>query len=325
MSKRKAYRAVRLLGLLSIGLMLLLAGCSLGDYPSLLQGCTLFNNQIGAPSVPTGPSSGDISISYAFATSAVDPQGGNVSIQFDWGDGTKSGWSAYVISGTTVSMSHTYSNSGTFQIMARAKNTVSKESGWSGAHAIAIGGGGAVGQEGTVKWRWTADSSVTGIGYTAAIGANGTVYVIAGSPIRLFAISPTGSLLWSTQELDFSPYSMGERAMSYPVVAADGTIYVVGYYKLYAFSSNGTKKWEWTTPASGNPYPHAQICGATLGPDGTIYTAHCGAGAYHRYLFAIDPNGSTKCATDLANPNLSDGATALTVGKHDVLYRLQTD
>jgi len=88
MSKRKVYRTARLLGLLSVALMLLLAGCSLGDYPSLLQGCTLFNDQIGVPSVPTGPSSGDISISYAFATSAVDPQGGNVSIQFDWGDGT---------------------------------------------------------------------------------------------------------------------------------------------------------------------------------------------------------------------------------------------
>jgi hypothetical protein len=212
--------------------MLLLAGCSLGDYPSLLQGCTLFNDQIGVPSVPTGPSSGDISISYAFATSAVDPQGGNVSIQFDWGDGTKSGWSAYVASGSTVSMSHAYSNSWTFEVRARAKNTVSKESGWSGAHAIAIGGGGTVGQEGTVKWRWSPDSSVVGIGYTSAIGANGTVYVIAGSPIRLFAISPTGSMLWNTQELDFSPYTMGERALSYPVIAADGTIYVGGYYSF---------------------------------------------------------------------------------------------
>jgi len=323
MSKRKVYRTARLLGLLSVALMLLLAGCSLGDYPSLLQGCTLFNDQIGVPSVPTGPSSGDISISYAFATSAVDPQGGNVSIQFDWGDGTKSGWSAYVASGSTVSMSHAYSNSGTFEVRARAKNTLSKESGWSGAHAIAIGGGRTVGQEGTVKWLWAADSSVVGIGYTSAIGANGTVYVIAGSPIRLFAISPTGSMLWNTQELDFSPYTVGERAMSYPVIAADGTIYVGGYYKLYAFNPNGTKKWEWTTPESGDPYPHFAICGITLGADGTIYTTHCGGGAYHRYLFAIDPNGGMKWAKDLADPNIGNGAKALTVGKNGVLYTLQ--
>lgn len=323
MSKRKVYRTARLFGLLSVALMLLLAGCSLGDYPSLLQGCTFFNNQIGAPSIPTGPSTGDISVSYAFATSAVDPQGGNVSIQFDWGDGTKSGWSAYVASGTTVSMSHAYANSGTFQVKARAKNQMSKESGWSGAHAIVIGGGGVVGQEGTIKWQWSADSSVAGIGYTSAIGANGTIYVIAGSPIKLFAISPTGSLLWSTQELDFSPYSMGDRAMSYPVIATDGTVYVVGYYKLYAFNSDGTLKWTWTTPENWDPYAHTQISGATLGPDGTIYTTHCGAGAYHRYLFALNPNGGMKWAKDLADPNIGNGAKALTVGKNGVLYALQ--
>ena len=171
MSKRKMYRVVRLLGLLSVALMLLLAGCSLGDYPALLQGCTLFTGQIGAPNVPTGPSSGDVDVSYTFATSAVDPQGGDVSIQFDWGDGAISVWSDYVASGTSVSMSHSYSNAGTFQVKARAKDRMNRESVWSGAHAITIGGGGASeGQEGTVKWQWTADAGVTGIGYTSAVG-----------------------------------------------------------------------------------------------------------------------------------------------------------
>ena len=323
MWKRKVYRTVRSLGLLSVAMMLLLAGCSLGDYPALLQGCTLFTGQIGAPNVPTGPSSGDINVFYTFSSAAVDPQGGDVSIQFDWGDGTVSAWSAYVASGAPVSMSHSYSAAGTFQVKARAKDQANRESIWSGAHAIAIGGGGATGEEGTVKWQWTADAGVTGIGYTSAVGADGTIYVVAGSPIKLFAISPAGSLLWSTQEMDFSPYSMGERAMNYPVIAADGTIYVVGYYKLYAFNPNGTQKWEWTTPENGDPYPHAQICCATLGPDGTIYIAHCGGGAYHRHLFAINPNGSIKWAKDLAEPNIGNGAKALTVGKNGVLYTLQ--
>ena len=107
------------------------------------------------------------------------------------------------------------------------------------------------------------------------------------------------------------------------MISADGTIYVVGYYKLYAFNPDGTKKWEWTTPTSGDPYPHAQVYGATLGPDGTIYITHCGSGAYHRYLFAINPNGGVKWAKDLAEPNTGNGAKGLTVGRNGVLYTLQ--
>jgi len=92
---------------------------------------------------------------------------------------------------------------------------------------------------------------------------------------------------------------------------------VVGYYKLYAFNPNGTLKWEWTTPEDGDPYPHAQICGVTLGADGTIYTAHCGAGNYKRHLFAINPNGTLKW---VYSTDSIFGFSGITIGKNGEVY-----
>jgi len=307
--------------MLSVGALFLLMGCSLLDYPPFLEGCTALNNPPYAPGVPQGSASGDIDVPYVFSTTAVDPDGDDVSIKFDWGDGGDSGWSGYVASGDTIFASHSYSAAGTFQVRAKAKDDKGRESGWSDTHAIAIGGsgggsGGAL--TGTIKWQCTIDSDV-GICDTPAIGPDGNIYVTGGGgtstwvPARLYCVSPQGSKLWRSQDLD-------HMGASYPVIAADGTIYVVGYYTLYDFNPNGTLKWEWTTPEDGDPYPHAQICGATLGADGTIYTAHCQGGSYHRHLFALNPDGSMKWARDLADPNIGNGIGAFTVGKDGVLY-----
>jgi len=319
MSMRKQHCGVRLLGMLSLGALFLLMGCSLLDYPPLLEGCTALNNPPYAPGVPQGSASGDIDVPYVFSTTAVDPDGDNVSIKFDWGDGGDSGWSGYVASGDTISASHSYSAAGTFQVRAKTKDDTGMESGWSDTHAIEIGGsGGAL--TATIKWQWETDSDV-GISSTPAIGPDGNIYVTAAVggmsylwiAERLFCISPQGSMLWKSQELD--DFGAGD-----PVIGSDGTIYVVGYYTLYAFNPNGTLKWEWTTPEDGDPYPHAQICGPTLGPDGTIYTSHCGSGAYHRYLFAHNPDGSMKWARDLFDPDIGNGISRLTVGRDGVLY-----
>ncbi len=100
------------------------------------------NTPPNIPQTPSGPSSGQINISYDFSTFATDPDGDSVSYQFDWGDGTQSNWSSFVPSGTSVTMSKSWSNPGTYYIKARAKDRQDSTSNWSDGHQITISGGG---------------------------------------------------------------------------------------------------------------------------------------------------------------------------------------
>jgi FOG: WD40-like repeat len=77
------------------------------------------------------------------------------------------------------------------------------------------------------------------------------------------------------------------------VTGSDGTVYVGSYSgKLYAFSSNGTLKWTYTTSSYilGSP---------AVGKDGTIYIS-CWKNST---LYAINPNGTLKWKYNLGNYN----------------------
>ena len=91
------------------------------------------------PSAPTGPDSGRPNTSYDFTASSTDPDGDQVAFRFDWGDGTESGWTSFVNSGGSASMSHSWSSQGTFEVKAKAKDSYGSESGWSTGHQIATG------------------------------------------------------------------------------------------------------------------------------------------------------------------------------------------
>jgi len=92
------------------------------------------------PSTPDGPSSGDINTSYSFSSSTTDPDGDSIAIRFDWGNGTISSWSSYMPSGTIVSMSYSYPNTGTYDIKAQAKDNYGSMSVWSSPHSITMYG-----------------------------------------------------------------------------------------------------------------------------------------------------------------------------------------
>ena len=97
------------------------------------------NQPPNIPSVPTGPSSGAPGVSYSFTATTTDPDGDQISFKFDWGDGTESGWSSFVNSGSSASMSHSWSGQGTYQVRAKAKDVNGAESGWSSSHQIVTG------------------------------------------------------------------------------------------------------------------------------------------------------------------------------------------
>jgi DNA-binding beta-propeller fold protein YncE len=103
--------------------------------------CSLFNK---APTVPavTGPAQGVAGVPVTFKATATDPDGDSITFQFDWGDTTTPAWSAFLASGETLSAAHTYADSGTYTVKAKAKDAGGKESGWAAGPAISVAGAG---------------------------------------------------------------------------------------------------------------------------------------------------------------------------------------
>jgi hypothetical protein len=77
------------------------------------------------PQAPTinGPSSGRPNRNYDFTVSATDPEGDDVYYYADWGDGTNSGFQGPYASGTTATLSKTWTGEQEFTITVRAKDS----------------------------------------------------------------------------------------------------------------------------------------------------------------------------------------------------------
>jgi hypothetical protein len=89
------------------------------------------NNQPNKPNKPTGQTSGKAGRTYQYNSSAVDPDGDQVSLLFDWGDGTDSGWLTPVNSGQNVTASHSWSKAN-YEIKVKARDIPNlAESTWS--------------------------------------------------------------------------------------------------------------------------------------------------------------------------------------------------
>ena len=90
----------------------------------------IYNNAPDKPIID-GPTSGLINIEYNYTAVTSEPDGENISYYFDWGDGKKSGWTEFVLSGTMVNRSHSWEKSGTFTIKVKAKDDYGMDSEWT--------------------------------------------------------------------------------------------------------------------------------------------------------------------------------------------------
>ena len=97
------------------------------------------NDPPNSPIVPAGPTYGRSKATYRYATSANDPNGDPVKYVFDWGDKTTS-WTGLVFidSGKKESVSHKWSQAGTYQVKAMALDDKGAASGWSNSLVINI-------------------------------------------------------------------------------------------------------------------------------------------------------------------------------------------
>ena len=95
------------------------------------------NTPPNTPAIPSGQNSGIPGTSYSYSTSANDPDGDQVKYTFDWDDGTTSGTSL-VNSGTVASASHTWNNTGIYQVKAKATDSKGLDSEWSNTTSVSI-------------------------------------------------------------------------------------------------------------------------------------------------------------------------------------------
>jgi len=89
------------------------------------------------PDPPIGPTKGRPRVTYRYTAVTTDPDGDDISYLFDWGDGTTSGWTELVPSGTNISASHSWKK-GTFSIRVKAKDEWGMESDWSAPLEVPI-------------------------------------------------------------------------------------------------------------------------------------------------------------------------------------------
>lgn len=87
------------------------------------------NTQPNKPTIE-GPVEGEIRTEYEYKFTGIDPDGFDISYFVEWGDGTDSGWTDYVASGTEVALKHTWDEEGTFVIRCKVKDLVDSESDW---------------------------------------------------------------------------------------------------------------------------------------------------------------------------------------------------
>jgi hypothetical protein len=76
------------------------------------------------PEAPDGPNSGSASVEYTYTATSIDPEGDQILYMFDWGDGNISGWIGPFDSGAVGTTNHSWTQAGTYEIKAKARDGV---------------------------------------------------------------------------------------------------------------------------------------------------------------------------------------------------------
>jgi outer membrane protein assembly factor BamB len=246
------------------------------------------------PTIPAGPDTGKIGISYDFASSTIDPDGNKLSIRFDWGNGDTSDWSLFNSSGDTITTSYTWLNPGTYSVKAQAKDVYDMTSKWSEGLPVIIT------NLGIVKWRYHT-SDFRAVVTSPAIGSDGTIYFGALND-TLYALNPDGTLKWS--------YSTNGDIYSSPAIGPDGTIYFGSYdNNLYALNPDGSLKWHYDAGTSIHTSP-------AIGADGTVYFGQMYGQYHHGEFNALNPDGTLKWSY----PTDCDIYSSPSIGQDGTIY-----
>jgi hypothetical protein len=95
------------------------------------------NSQPSRPDKPQGSRTGTVRELYSFSAFAIDPDGDDLQITFDWGDASTS-QTEMVNSGSLAQMPHSWSQAGTYQVRVMARDENNAKSLWSAGKAVKI-------------------------------------------------------------------------------------------------------------------------------------------------------------------------------------------
>ena len=92
------------------------------------------------PTIPelNGPSNGMPGEVLEFSLNSTDPEGDDIYYFVDWDDDTSGKWIGPYASGEEVNVSHVWENPDTYEIKAKAMDSIYFESDWSEPHIISI-------------------------------------------------------------------------------------------------------------------------------------------------------------------------------------------
>jgi predicted secreted protein len=111
-----------------------------GDYDLWLIKVEVENDENQPPSVPeiTGPQNGDVGVEYEYIFVSEDYDGDEIFYIIDWDDGTTSDWFGPYQSGEAVEINHSWSEPGTYEIKAKARDIHGAESDWSDLYIVIV-------------------------------------------------------------------------------------------------------------------------------------------------------------------------------------------
>jgi hypothetical protein len=97
------------------------------------------NGAPATPAAPAGTTSGQTGTSYTYSVKTTDPDGDSIAYTIDWGDGSTS-TSVFKSSGSAISATHTWTQSGTYAVKVRATDSKGNVSAWSPSLSVVIAG-----------------------------------------------------------------------------------------------------------------------------------------------------------------------------------------
>jgi outer membrane protein assembly factor BamB len=173
----------------------------------------------------------------------------------------------------------------------------------------------AVDRDGKTLWTWGNSQPESSVDTPIAVGSDETLYAGSRLDQNFVALDAHGVLKWS-----FNAKDQGFR--SSPVIASDGTIYVITFEDLlYALTSDGAEKWRFQLPKAVNGEQHVA---PVLGSDGTIYLL------VEQRLIALSPERRLLWALPLGgtfggSPALANDGTLYVATLEGGLYAVQTE